>query len=88
MIMIIGYGVELGFGVGLGLEYTMRVTKNEAFSREHTGRERLMRLSREGLTPRVFHASSNFWLTSLTTEHCCDSREPTLSSWHSHACVQ
>ena len=38
----------------------MRVTKNEPFSLEHTGRERLMRISRGGLTPRVSHESSNF----------------------------
>ena len=43
---------------------------------------------REGLTPRVFHESSNFRLTSLTTESRWDSREPTLSSWHSLAYIQ
>ena len=67
-------------------EYTMKVTLNEPFSREHTSREWLMRPSLSHT--RVFHESSNFWLASLTTENCCDSREPTLSSWHSDACVQ
>ena len=37
----------------------MRLAKMN-HSHGNTGRERLIRPSREGLTPRVFHESSNF----------------------------
>ena len=59
-----------------------------SFSLEQTGRERLTRLLHEGLTHMCPMRVAIVWVTSLKTENRSDSREPNLSSRHSHACVQ